>query len=276
MKYFLFFLFLSVGLCAQENSQTVLYFPNDSADLLERHKVTIDSINRLYLGQKVSIRLEGYTNAYASDSYNLALSEKRVSAVAQGFDEGIAIEAVGFGELEGNSWKNRRVDVFVKVEKDVLQLEEKEGEIEKEVKVEQEIKLVPEQSGEAINDLAGLEVGDITTLEGILFLGGTDVILFESNATLIELYEFMKQRPHIRFKLIGHICCHGDVDPRKDGYNVVKKSYSLSADRAEAIYDYLVTSGIDARRIVHEGRAYLEPLGKGDKFDRRVEIEIMK
>jgi outer membrane protein OmpA-like peptidoglycan-associated protein len=241
---------------------TSLYFPNDSSVLLQRHKVTIDSINKKYGGRKVRIRLEGYTNAFASDSYNLDLSKRRVTSVRQQLDQAMDIESIGFGELEGTSWRNRRVDVFVSIKDDILEEEE----------------IIPEVvpiSEPTINKLENLEEGDVVVLEGILFLGGTSNILFESNAALIELYEYMKGHPEIRFKLIGHICCHGAEKPSKDGLNIVKNTYTLSADRAKAIFDYLVISGINPNRMKHEGRAYLEPLGKGSKYDRRVEIEIL-
>jgi outer membrane protein OmpA-like peptidoglycan-associated protein len=60
----------------------------------------------------------------------------------------------------------------------------------------------------------------------------------------------------------------------KDGLDKDTGLMNLSEARAKAIYDYLIKNGIDARRLDYKGLKSNFPLGIGDKFDRRVEIEI--
>jgi outer membrane protein OmpA-like peptidoglycan-associated protein len=80
--------------------------------------------------------------------------------------------------------------------------------------------------------------------------------------------------PNIRIKLNGHIYCTNSRYPKEDGFNSRKKSYTLSKDRAAAVYDYLRWRGIDKSRMEFHGYAGQFPTGRASKFDRRVEIEI--
>ena len=84
----------------------------------------------------------------------------------------------------------------------------------------------------------------------------------------------LKKNPKIRFKLIGHICCGDKERPHLDLKNVRTGENNLSEARAKSLYNYLVKRGINKRRMRYVGMAYRQPTGKGDQFDRRVEIEI--
>ena len=245
---------------AQTEHKVRLYYKNDMYELTDTHHKKIDSIKQVIaVSDSVMIRIEGYANAYGTDRYNLNLSKKRAMTVASLFDEETIVKTQGFGELESTSAKNRRVDIIFSYTDIVEEVSTKE--ITKDV---------------TINDLFTLKVGDKAVLKGILFVGGTDRILPESTVALQELHIYLNTHKNIRIHLIGHICCHGNEDPNKDGYNMLTKRFSLSKDRAKAIYTFLIRRGIDVSRLSYEGKAYLEPLGKGDKYDRRVEIEIIK
>ncbi|MEP0265159.1 OmpA family protein [Dokdonia sp.] len=264
MKYFVFmFLFFPSLLIAQTEIKASLYYDHDAYQLEEKHVQKIDSIKQLLITQdSITIRIQGFANAYGTDRYNVQLSKKRAREVQLLFDTYHILETEGYGALESTSGKNRRVDIFISR---FMHTKKETVIIDKEVSDSQEI-----------NDLSTLEIGDKIVLKGILFLGGTDTILEESTSVLQELYDYLDTNPKTHINLIGHICCHGSIPSSKDGFNVITKSYSLSKDRAKAIYDYLVDNGISNERLAYEGRAYLEPLGKGSKYDRRVEIEIIE
>jgi outer membrane protein OmpA-like peptidoglycan-associated protein len=257
------FLFLPSLLVGQSEIKTSIYYDHDVYQLEERQLQKIDSIKQLLTPQdSVTVRIQGYANAYGTDRYNVQLSKKRAREVQLLFDTYHILEIEGYGALESTSSKNRRVDILMTryppAKNDTVI-------IDKEVLDSQEI-----------NDLSTLEVGDKIVLKGILFLGGTDTILEESTIALQELYDYLRTNTETHINLIGHICCHGSTPSSKDGFNIITKRYSLSNDRAKAIYDYLVDKGISKKRLIYEGRAYLEPLGKGSKYDRRVEIEIIE
>ncbi len=254
------FLFLSFLGIAQTETKVSLYYKNDVYTLEDIHLKKIDSIKQIIAKtDSVLVRIEGYANAYGTDRYNLKLSQKRATTVQTFFDQNTVVAVQGFGELESTAAQNRRVDILISSY--VFEKEEVVDNVEDIIK---------------INDLSTLKVGDKIILKGILFVGGSHKILPESKNALQELYKNMNMHKGLRIHLIGHICCHGDMRPSKDGYNFIKKRFSLSNDRAEAIYNYLINRGIPKERITYEGKAYLEPLGKGDKYDRRVEIEIIE
>ncbi|GGG41269.1 membrane protein [Dokdonia pacifica] len=245
---------------AQTEHKVRLYYENDMYELTDTHYKKIDSIKQVIaVSDSVMIRIEGYANAYGTDRYNLNLSKKRAMKVASLFDEETIVKTQGFGELESTSAQNRRVDIIFSYIDVVEEVSTKE--VTKDV---------------TINDLSALEVGDKAVLKGILFVGGTDRILPESTVALQELHTYLNTHKNIRIHLIGHICCHGETPSSDDGLNNITNTFTLSKDRAKAIYDYLIQRGISNDRLTYEGRAYLEPLGKGSKYDRRVEIEILE
>ncbi len=259
---FLHFIYLCFPfvVLAQTEHKVRLYYENDMYELTDTHYKKIDSIKQVIaVSDSVMIRIEGYANAYGTDRYNLNLSKKRAMTVASLFDEETIVKTQGFGELESTSAQNRRVNIIFSYTDVVEEVSAKE--------ITEDV---------TINDLSALEVGDKAVLKGILFVGGTDRILPESTVALQELHTYLNTHKNIRIHLIGHICCHGNEDPSKDGYNMLTKRFSLSKDRAKAIYTFLIRRGIDVSRLSYEGKAYLEPLGKGDKYDRRVEIEILE
>lgn len=269
-SYILALLCIPSLLYGQSETKMSLYYENDAYELQEYHIKKIDSVKQLLVSKdSVTIRIEGYASAYGTDRYNLQLSKKRVHHVTPLFTAYTILEAEGFGELESVSGKSRRVDVFIK---EYILTEEKAKVIAQEV-VEEVIEetLIPDSP---IN-FSKLSIGDKVVLKGILFQGGTDIILPESEGTLEQLYEYLNTTT-VQIKLIGHICCNFGKKPHQDGRNSRTGRNRLSKDRAKAIYNYLIERGISKDRLFHEGRAYLEPLGKGNKYDRRVEVEIIE
>jgi outer membrane protein OmpA-like peptidoglycan-associated protein len=96
----------------------------------------------------------------------------------------------------------------------------------------------------------------------------------ESKEALEQLVDFLKRNPDVKFKLIGHICCGDPMKPGKDLKNVRTGKENLSEARAQAVHNYLAKQGIETKRMRYIGMAYRQSTGRGDKFDRRVEIEI--
>lgn len=264
MKIFIFLLFLFPSvLIAQSETNMSLYYENNAFNLDAYHIQKIDSLKQFITTvDSVTIKIHGFANAYGTDKYNLQLSQNRAAQVASLLKRYNILEIEGYGELESISSKSRRVDIlitsYIFPKKDTISMDE----------------LV--SNSKQINDLSDLEVGDKIVLDGILFLGGTDTILDESTIALQELYTYLKTYKKTHIHLIGHICCHGNIPSDQDGFNIITKTYTLSNDRAKAIYNYLIDKGISKDRLTFEGKAYLEPLGKGSKYDRRVEVEIIE
>ncbi|HIB48811.1 MAG TPA: OmpA family protein [Flavobacteriaceae bacterium] len=262
------YLFLSccfIALCCnaqQQQGEWSLYFENNAHTLTPQHHQLIDSIKKHALVPTDSIVLKGYASSPADEDYNLKLSEKRALNTKNAFPEYYTIIATGLGELEGDEAKNRRVDIMIwAVYREKMKLISQSEN--------------PTKAPEQINDFANFTIGEKFELKGIHFYPGRDDIRNDSKEALQQLLVFLKENETVTFRLLGHVCCGKKYDPGRDGYNNRTGKNNLSEARAKRIYQYLLENGIDKNRMSARGYAYRYPTGKGDKFDRRVEIEII-
>lgn len=132
--------------------------------------------------------------------------------------------------------------------------------------------LAREAEPEEIPTFENLQVGQKMVLENILFVGGHDMFLPESYPSLDTLLAKLQANPNVKVKIIGHVCCTPDGG---EGMDLETGVFNLSKMRAQAVYLFLVNKGIEKTRLSFEGRGGSEPLGKGPKYDRRVELEII-
>ncbi|MCH9660578.1 MAG: OmpA family protein [Bacteroidetes bacterium] len=242
-----------------------LYYDNDQHQLTAAHQTLLDSLKRLPNKDSLDVHIKGYTNSIGATEYNLELSRKRAEYVKEELRAFTIISTKGFGELKGAHANNRRVDVFVHLKRDHIAIV---GEI-----IEAPIEELTEVSVARI-DLENPKKGDKITLEGIFFYENRDVIRDESKDALNALVKYLKKNPDVKFKLIGHICCGDPMKPYKDHKNLRTGKDNLSEARAQALHNYLAKQGIAQRRMRYFGMAFRQSTGKGDEFDRRVEIEI--
>tara|TARA_R100000935_G_scaffold44696_2_gene67628 strand:- start:52650 stop:53456 length:807 start_codon:yes stop_codon:yes gene_type:complete len=262
LSTYLFFILPFFCLCQEQGGPWSLYFKNDSYKVTTLQKQFIDSIQEHSLQRNDSIVLKGYASSPADSTYNLKLSERRANAVKKLFKGYTTIIANGFGELEGDEEENRRVDIMTwPVYKEKLAFKSSTAS--------------PTKLPEKINDFTQVEIGEKFELKGIHFYPGRDDIRNDSKVALEELLVFLKENSTITFRLLGHVCCGKTYDPGRDGHNNRTGKNNLSEARAKRIYNYLLDNGIDKKRMSARGYAYRYPTGKGDKFDRRVEIEII-
>lgn len=117
------------------------------------------------------------------------------------------------------------------------------------------------------------KVGDKITLNKILFIGGRHQLLPESYTELAALTNTLKENTKYNVCILGHICC---VHDGSDGLDFDTGLENLSLARARVICEYLVEHGIDPKRLSYKGMRGNYPTGRGDKYDRRVEVEITK
>ncbi len=241
-----------------------LFYANDQYELTPEHFEFLDSILSIEKKELVDVHIKGYTNSIGGKAYNLELSRKRAENVKLLLREFTIISSQGYGELGSEAANNRRVDILVHNKTEHIPTI---GEIVEAPRIEE--KLTP-----SIATYITPKKGDKIILEGIRFYPDRDVIMDESKVALEQLLAFVKQNPKIRFRLIGHICCGDWNNPGLDVKNMRTGKNNLSEARAQAVHNYLVKKGIDNKRIRYIGMAYRHPTGKGDMYDRRVEIEI--
>jgi OOP family OmpA-OmpF porin len=96
-------------------------------------------------------------------------------------------------------------------------------------------------------------------------------LLEESYPQLNTVVSFLKNNPAIEIKLEGH------TDNRGNAHQNLK----LSQSRVDKIKSYLVSKGIQSRRVKGEGYGDKKPVSMGNteeshRLNRRVEFRIIK
>jgi OOP family OmpA-OmpF porin len=119
--------------------------------------------------------------------------------------------------------------------------------------------------------LQPVEVGTTVNLENVLFAQAKTDILPESYPELDLVVSFLKENPKVRIELMGHT----------DGRGVHADNVRLSQQRVNKVKAYLVSRGIEPRRISGKGFGGSKPIGSNDteearRMNRRVEFVIKK
>jgi len=90
-----------------------------------------------------------------------------------------------------------------------------------------------------------------------------------STAELNKLVAFMKINPSAKLELAGHT----------DNVGNEADNLKLSGNRAKAVYDYLISKGIDKTRLTFKGYGKTQPIAdnnteEGRAKNRRLEAKI--
>ncbi|MBR1799391.1 MAG: OmpA family protein [Bacteroidales bacterium] len=115
-----------------------------------------------------------------------------------------------------------------------------------------------------------LTTDSIVVIENIHFPVNQSILLPQSYRALQMILTMLKHQPSLRIKLQGHT----------DNTGTVEGNLRLSQERADAIRQYLIQHGIEARRIQAEGMGESHPLQNNDTPEgraknRRVELHIL-
>lgn len=110
----------------------------------------------------------------------------------------------------------------------------------------------------------------VFTLDEVYFDVNRSSLRKKSFAELNELVEFMERKENIRIEIAGHTDSTGEEED----------NMKLSQRRAERVKQYLVSKGIDARRIEAQGYGENQPVAdnstkEGRQKNRRTEVRII-
>lgn len=287
-------IFLAIMSYAQNTDTLAVYYSIDSCGLEGEFKNDIQN----YLKKDVSeIQIYSYTDFLGTVSHNNNLSRRRATQIKQylimqGFSANAITECDGMGIYPNSSSDDRtnpddrgvvrhRVSkvVFVyniEVVDKNISADDQDVEAEIEVEPEEELVVIP-----IFENLApeNFEIGENIVLENILFHGGTPKFKAESKSSLNQLYLAMKNNPTLVIEIQGHICCETGGE---DGWDMINQNDHLSENRAKAVYDYLVKSGIERERMTYVGfgsKYKLYPKERNEyeeNHNRRVEIRIVE
>lgn len=119
--------------------------------------------------------------------------------------------------------------------------------------------------------LVPLEVGTTIRLNNIFFDFNKAVLRSESYPELDRLAGLMAQNAKMQIEIGGHT----------DNVGTDEANEKLSGDRAKSVVDYLISLGVDSKRITYKGYGEQKPLGSNDteegkQLNRRVEFTIIK
>jgi OOP family OmpA-OmpF porin len=119
--------------------------------------------------------------------------------------------------------------------------------------------------------LQPIEVGVTVNLKNVLFQVGSTTMLSESYDELNVVVDLLRSNPKIEIELAGHTDSRGHA----------KMNYKLSQRRVDVVKKYLVSKGINGRRIQGKGYGGKKPIASSDteesrRLNRRVEFTILK
>jgi outer membrane protein OmpA-like peptidoglycan-associated protein len=271
MRYmFIFcFLLLSAGYAEGQAEDTFeVYFPLNDARIGKDAGNEMDSLifkDKLIMGQR--LMLLGYADYLGSNPHNDTLSLRRARAVKDylifmGFEKKDIRLCIGKGKIDRapvNGRAGYAPDRKVLIVKDMEPVPE------------------PPKAAPPAKAMEQLKVNETVALKNISFEPESPVILPSSLPELEKLYAFLNNNKTVTIRIEGHVCClgpeEGHDEPYRGGY--------LSFFRAKAVYEYLVSKGIDKKRLRFTGLGNLNPVMKDELtepdriLNRRVEIRIL-
>ena len=115
-----------------------------------------------------------------------------------------------------------------------------------------------------------LEPNKPIILKNVLFEFGKSVLLEDSKYELAKLLRIMREYKDMKVMIAGHT----------DEIGKAEDNLRLSDARAKAVYNYLISEGIEENRLFYVGRGSSEPLANnkseaGRKKNRRVEFYVI-
>ncbi|WP_224998896.1 OmpA family protein [Cesiribacter sp. SM1] len=119
--------------------------------------------------------------------------------------------------------------------------------------------------------LRPLAVGTTVRMDNVMFQQSTAVLVEESAASLDKVVQMLRENPSMEIMLTGHT----------DNQGSSRANIRLSQERVDAVKSYLVSRGIDAKRIQGKGYGGTRPIAsnanpESRQLNRRVEFTILK
>lgn len=208
-----------------------------------------------------------YTDKSGSESYNLDLAKRRMSAVTA-IQGGIKKQTiVGENHNSPNSGKDpnfRRVDIFYELVGPPLVADAAEK-IPEPVEKPQNDAQMSQPLESFLKDSTQKEVTIVLSIE---FFPGTDALINQNDPQLWALFDFLKDYPKISAEIRGHVCCGPQME--------------LSISRAKVVYDFLTERAISTNRLIYKGYSNTMPLASPEltsedqQRNRRVDVVFFK
>lgn len=291
MKFIFHIVLLVVSLNSMAQSPYYVLFEYDKAQVPDTAMAALIKI--IYTQNVQSIYLEGHCDSVGSKQYNYALSERRVAAVKSllvdnGFAANKITGKVGFGKdrpLNDNKTDNdRQLNRRVLVKFITGDNVPKKNIIEKENVTQQKINNQPLLKKVVVENRKPFTAKNFTknsliSIPNLLFPGGRHIFYPSSKPILDSLYNIMKNNPNLIVEIQGHVCC---TTYHLDGFDRDTYTDNLSENRARAVFSFLVSRGIDYKRMKVKGYGGSRKINEDESSEalrsvnRRVDVLILE
>jgi outer membrane protein OmpA-like peptidoglycan-associated protein/tetratricopeptide (TPR) repeat protein len=119
-------------------------------------------------------------------------------------------------------------------------------------------------------DLEKLHSGSIAVLNNIFFDTDKYALKEKSKTELLRVVQFLNENPQIKIEVSGHT----------DNVGGLMYNQQLSEKRANAVYDYLISNGIDQKRLMSRGYGQSDPIAPNDseqnrQLNRRIQFRLI-
>jgi outer membrane protein OmpA-like peptidoglycan-associated protein/tetratricopeptide (TPR) repeat protein len=104
-----------------------------------------------------------------------------------------------------------------------------------------------------------LSVGESVVLKNVFFETNKYDLKDESRVELMKLHSFMQNNPAVSIEISGHT----------DNVGNDNNNQTLSENRAQAIYNFLIENGIEADRLSYKGYGETQPIDTNDTEEGR-------
>ncbi len=119
-------------------------------------------------------------------------------------------------------------------------------------------------------ELEKIKSGRSVVINNVFFDTDKSMLKPESNAELQVLAQFLRDNADVRIEIGGHT----------DNTGSEERNLELSQNRAKAVYDFLISSGINSSRLSYKGYASSKPIADNDTDEgraknRRTEFKVL-
>jgi outer membrane protein OmpA-like peptidoglycan-associated protein len=261
-------LLFACALFAQEEVVQSVYFEFDKYSLNDKQVADVVNFIKNTDSTRIeSIQIFGYTDDIGKEAYNFKLSTNRANTIKEALvKNGIKTKIIVTIEGKGR----------ILIDDDIVEnLPEKRS---KNRRVDVVLNLKPLPKIEIPGFYTSVQkkhiVGDHIYLENLLFERGSSKLTFKAKTQLDGVARLLYKYKNLEFEIQGHVCCTPPY--QKEAIDRETRKRQLSQNRAESVYKYLVFKKIGKTRMTFKGYGNTVPLGKGQEYDRRVELVITK
>jgi outer membrane protein OmpA-like peptidoglycan-associated protein len=287
---FLFFLLKVASAWSCQRDTVKLFYNINQKELSTRHKITLDSLNRL-LSDTVTVHIWGFADYLGKRGPNYTLSKARAETVKNYLlnqvSRNSSIVADGRGQVDATTTNptpsgeplNRRVDIIFA--KPAKKNKIAAAPLREPITIRKNtfpVKRADDSVYSRIKDLPKMNVGDSVGFKELTFIPGRHFLRQAAIHYMVALKDCLKANPNLKIEIQGHICCQFDG---KDGLDFDTNKNNLSLARAKFIYDYLIDERITADRLRYKGlgskepKVYPEMSAEDQNQNRRVVIVLL-